>query len=89
MCEPVSLSTLAMTAAGAVGSSVLSNAMSPKMPGAPQAPTAPPASQAAQTPDEAARRRKTPAMGAATELTGPAGLDMSGLALGKNSLLGL
>jgi len=59
------------------------------MPGAPQAPAAAPASQAAQTPDESARRRKTPAMGAATALTGPSGIDMSGLSLGRNSLLGL
>jgi hypothetical protein len=89
MCEPVSMSTLALTAAGAVGSAALAGAMSPKMPGAPQAPSAPPASQAAQTPDEAARRRTTPAANAPTSLTGPSGLDMSGLALGRNSLLGL
>jgi hypothetical protein len=92
MCEPVSMSTLALTAAGAVGSAALAGAMSPKMPGAPQAPAAAPASQAlqaAKTPDESARRRATPAMGAATALTGPSGIDMSGLALGRNSLLGL
>jgi len=80
---------LGLSAAGTLGSSLLAKSMAPKSPGAPAAPAAAPASQAAQTPDEAARRRKTPAMGAATELTGPAGLDMSGLALGKNSLLGL
>lgn len=63
--------------------------MDAKEPAAPQAPVAPPASQAAQAPDESMRRKKTPGMGALTELTGPNGIDSSGLTLGKNSLLGL
>jgi uncharacterized membrane protein len=80
---------LGLSAAGTLGSSLLAKSMAPKSPGAPQAPSAPPASQAAQKPDEAARRRTTPAANAPTSLTGPSGLDMSGLALGRNSLLGL
>lgn len=98
MSGAVSIGTIAVGAAAAVGGAVLAKSLAPKPPSLaePPKPTPAPAGEAAtKTPGAQSLRRKNAAveggpMGSSsgTLLTGPAGVNTDSLSLGKTTLLG-